>query len=185
MIRTNVRGRSRAQGAPARGSPTRRRAVKKIAARAVKYPLEFSVGHGKAELSLALVGNAEMRHLNAKYRKKGLSQPMCCHFPIDGKLCRGRSSCLGMSLFRSIRRGTGKGARTHAKRGNGHTVDSRHRASARLRSRTLGQVTRGRWDGWRIKSTARFVSGAFCRYNLTAKRQIRLPERSESEAARK
>lgn len=43
------------------------------------------VGRAEAELSLALIGNAEMRKLNARYRRKDYPTDVLS-FPVDGKL---------------------------------------------------------------------------------------------------
>ena len=43
------------------------------------------VGRAEAELSLALIGNAEMRKLNARYRRKDYPTDVLS-FPADGKL---------------------------------------------------------------------------------------------------
>ncbi len=43
------------------------------------------VGRAEAELSLALIGNADMRKLNARYRRKDYPTDVLS-FPVDGKL---------------------------------------------------------------------------------------------------
>jgi probable rRNA maturation factor len=43
------------------------------------------VGRAEAELSLGLIGNAEMRKLNARYRRKDYATDVLS-FPVDGKL---------------------------------------------------------------------------------------------------
>jgi probable rRNA maturation factor len=65
---------------------TRRDAGKKVPARPFKKIAQAvldSMGRTEAELSLALVGNAEMRRLNATYRKKDYPTDVLS-FPIEG-----------------------------------------------------------------------------------------------------
>ena len=64
----------------------RRGAGKRVPTRPLKKIAQAildSVGRKDAELSLALVGNAEMRRLNAAYRKKDYPTDVLS-FPIDG-----------------------------------------------------------------------------------------------------
>ena len=73
---------------------TRRGAGKKVRNRALKRIAQAILditGHSEAELSLALIGNTEMRRLNARYRKKDyptdvLSFPLQEDAPGAGKL---------------------------------------------------------------------------------------------------
>jgi probable rRNA maturation factor len=48
------------------------------------------VGQAEAELSLVLVGNAEMRKLNARYRRKDYATDVLS-FPVEGTLAEGNS----------------------------------------------------------------------------------------------
>ena len=56
-----------------------------------------------AELSIALIGNAEIRKLNAQYRKKDYATDVLS-FPAGEGLPTDRWRCSAMSLFRSTRR---------------------------------------------------------------------------------
>ena len=61
------------------------------------------VGRDQAELSLALIGNSEMRRLNARYRHKDYPTDVLS-FPIEGTVA-GRAAYSAMSFFRSRRHG--------------------------------------------------------------------------------
>jgi probable rRNA maturation factor len=60
------------------GKKLPRRRLKQIA-----LAVLHSVGQDAAELSLVLIGNAEMQKLNARYRRKGYPTDVLS-FPIDG-----------------------------------------------------------------------------------------------------
>ena len=65
-----------------------RAAGKKLPGRRLRKIAEailILVGRAEAELSLALIGNAEMRKLNARYRRKDYPTDVLS-FPVDGKL---------------------------------------------------------------------------------------------------
>jgi probable rRNA maturation factor len=67
---------------------TRRGAGKKVPSRALKkvgQAILAAVGQAEAELSLALIGNAEMQKLNAKYRQKDYPTDVLS-FPMDETL---------------------------------------------------------------------------------------------------
>lgn len=65
---------------------TRRGAGRKVPTRALKKIAQAILdimGRSAAELSLALIGNAEMRSLNARYRKKDYPTDVLS-FPVEG-----------------------------------------------------------------------------------------------------
>lgn len=65
---------------------TRRGAGRKVPGRALKKIAQAILdlmGRSAAELSLALIGNAEMRGLNARYRKKDYPTDVLS-FPVEG-----------------------------------------------------------------------------------------------------
>ena len=67
---------------------TRRNAGKEVPSRALKKVTQAIlsiVGRAEAELSLALIGNAEMQKLNRKYRHKDYPTDVLS-FPIEDKL---------------------------------------------------------------------------------------------------
>ena len=123
----------------------RRGAGKRVPTRPLKKIAQAildSVGRKDAELSLALVGNAEMRRLNATYRKKDYPTDVLS-FPIDGApSSAGR--LLGdvvISVDKAREQATQRGRTEHEE-----IVDfahPRHRSFAGLRPRALGQGRAG------------------------------------------
>ena len=100
--------------------------LKKIAAAILK-----AVEKSRAELSVALVGDREMRPLNAKYRKKNKTTDVLS-FPADPAL-PAQAGLLGdviISVEQARRQA--KERKNFAKKRNGHLVDSRHSSSLGL-----------------------------------------------------